>query len=128
MKNWNMIFPLDKPRGEPLISSPVNPTEEFALVYENELNNHKILYVAEIDGINSASPVDLELELKKHKMKPNQFIELKTSFEPSEKNDYKFKRSGNVNNMIIMQLCDVNKFQPYSINRIWLIIRVGTNH
>lgn len=72
----------DKPEKQPDTSKPVFSNEEFDLVYKNKLNNHTILYGAEVDGIDSPVPVFLKSELDQDKLKSRKFIELKTSLEP----------------------------------------------
>jgi RAT1-interacting protein len=67
-------FYLDKPNGIPDVTKPVNERKELCVVFRAKLNNHCLLFGAEMDGVKSTSVVNSCSELAEA-----QFIELKTS-------------------------------------------------
>ena len=66
---------LDNPNQQPNLSRPVNANEEFGLVYRSKLNNHYILYGAEVDGVDCPEPVPSDVG----SFNCVKFVELKTS-------------------------------------------------
>lgn len=64
----------DKPDGIPDVTKPVNEREELCVVFRAKLNNHCLLFGAEMDGVKSTSVINNCSELAE-----TQFIELKTS-------------------------------------------------
>ncbi|XP_052737317.1 decapping nuclease DXO homolog [Bicyclus anynana] len=92
----------DRPDIEPNPNLPVDETEEFSLVFTTHLNNHKIVYGAEMDGIRcDKSPVPPFPNAERNPDKiieylsSNEFIELKTNrhieFSRQEINFKRFK-------------------------------------
>jgi len=56
------------------VTKPVNEREELCVMFRAKLNNHCLLFGAEMDGVISTSVIKTCSELAKA-----QFIELKTS-------------------------------------------------
>ncbi|XP_045455022.1 decapping and exoribonuclease protein-like [Melitaea cinxia] len=91
----------DKPDGQPNPNLPVDETEEFSLVFATNLNRHKIIYGAEMDGIRcdkmpvSPVPQSNNPEAIIQYLSSKEFIELKTNrhieFSRQEKNFKRFK-------------------------------------
>lgn len=71
--------------------NPVNANEEFCFVFRSKINNHYILYAAEIDGIDCNTHIDLQSQIST--INPAECIELKTSrLIQNEYQDKNFKR------------------------------------
>lgn len=64
----------DKPNGVPDVRKPVNELEELCVMFRTKLNNHHLLFGAEMDGVKSTTGINNCSELAKA-----EFIELKTS-------------------------------------------------
>lgn len=82
---YYIVLLLDSPEKPPDISSPVNSRDEFYVMYRCQLNQHDIIFGAEIDGIDSLTPVnishtDLTMlnSLKLVELKTSRFINYKT--------------------------------------------------
>ncbi|CAG9575853.1 unnamed protein product [Danaus chrysippus] len=96
-----VILYKDKPDKAPDPSGPVDETEEFSLVFTTNLNRHKIVYGAEMDGIRcDQSHVSLPPSSKNPQevlkyLSTKNFVELKTNrhieFSRQELNFKKFK-------------------------------------
>lgn len=56
------------------MTKPVNEQKELCVVFRAKLNNHRLLFGAEMDGVKSTSVINSCSELAEA-----QFIELKTS-------------------------------------------------
>lgn len=56
------------------MSKPVNEREEFCVVFRTKLNNHYLLFGAEVDGVKSKTQINNCSELA-----GAEFVELKTS-------------------------------------------------
>jgi RAT1-interacting protein len=72
--HYIFLFFSDKPDGVPDVTKPVNEREELCVMFRAQLNNHSLLFGAEMDGVNSTSMIDSCSQLAEAK-----FIELKTS-------------------------------------------------
>ncbi len=74
-----MIFFLDSPTTEPVTTIPVLEAEEFCCMFTTKLEQTRILFGAEMDGIESSRTVDFV------KTDPNdlKFAELKVRLKPS---------------------------------------------
>ncbi|CAH2099860.1 unnamed protein product [Euphydryas editha] len=91
----------DMPDGKPNPDLPVDETEEFSLVFTTNLNRHKIVFGAEMDGIRcdktpiSPLPHSNDPETIIQYLSSKQFIELKTNrhieFSIQDKNFKRFK-------------------------------------
>lgn len=85
------MFDLDDPGKEPITNVPVNENEEFCCMFSSSFNGQKMLYGAEMDGIESNEVYNLDsIDLNKFN-----FIELKVKLreqhERQRKNYYRFK-------------------------------------
>lgn len=76
----------DNPSSDPDPNVPVDETEEFSLVFTTHLNNHRIVYGAEMDGIRcdkkSVTPLpDSKEDVQNiiNYLASYDFIELKTN-------------------------------------------------
>lgn len=82
---------LDDPSKEPSTTEPYNECEDFQCMFESTLNGQRVIYCAEMDGIESDELLDLEnCDLNKCK-----FVELKlssTKIDRNDKYDHKFLR------------------------------------
>lgn len=79
----------EEPGQEPDTKKPVAETEELCCVFRSKLNNHSVVYAAEMDGVCSDEPVDAETL----KTSSNSFVELKTSRHiETQRQDTSFKR------------------------------------
>lgn len=82
------LFP-DYPNQQPNLTRCVNANEEFALVYRSKLNNHYLLYGAEVDGVDSLDLVSSDVS----HLNNVRFVELKTSRQiQNERQDRNFKK------------------------------------
>ncbi|KAJ2946376.1 hypothetical protein O0L34_g12415 [Tuta absoluta] len=88
----------DTPDSEPNPDQPVDENEEFSLVFTNILNQHTIVYGAEMDGIrcdkNPVTPPPVENRPKAvvEYLSTKEFIELKTSRHiefPNQENSFR---------------------------------------
>lgn len=68
------LFFSGKPEGVPDVTRPVNERKELCVMFRTKLNNHCLLFGAEMDGVESTSVINSCSELAGAK-----FIELKTS-------------------------------------------------
>lgn len=75
--NWGYKFEqfmmADSPDAEPNLSIPQNQNEEFCVMFKSKLNSHRIMFGAEMDGVDSCVPVMSLDDLQKV-----EFVELKT--------------------------------------------------
>jgi hypothetical protein len=85
MKLLQCLF-LDTPDTEPNPNMPVDETEEFSLVFKTHMNQHNIVYGAEMDGIRCDNSVvvppptpELGADDVVQYLSTKAFIELKTS-------------------------------------------------
>jgi len=70
------------------VTKPVNEKEELCVMFRAKLNNHCLLFGAEMDGVKSTSVINSCSELAEA-----QFIELKTSrFIETARQNQNFKR------------------------------------
>ncbi|XP_069672156.1 decapping and exoribonuclease protein-like isoform X4 [Periplaneta americana] len=78
----------DKPGREPDSSQPVNEREELCVMFRTKLNSHRLLFGAEMDGVNSKTAINSCAELAQA-----EFIELKTSRQiETRRQDDNFRR------------------------------------
>lgn len=77
---------LDKPDVEPNPNEPVDENEEFSLVFTTHLNNHSIVYGAEMDGIRcdkeqvpEPPSIDQGVESIVNYLSSKEYVELKTN-------------------------------------------------
>ncbi|XP_034667723.1 decapping nuclease DXO homolog [Drosophila subobscura] len=76
------------PNTLPDTSLPVNEAEEFSAMFRCSLNGIRLMYGAEMDGIVSKEPVNLN---DPHELRNLQFVELKTGpFQPNDKQNRSF--------------------------------------
>ncbi|XP_072935973.1 decapping and exoribonuclease protein-like [Epargyreus clarus] len=75
----------DGPKSQPNPNVPVDETKEFSLIFKTNLNEHTILYGAEMDGIRCDTPINPPPsseagvdEIVKY-LSTKEFIELKTN-------------------------------------------------
>lgn len=60
---------IDDPAKKPDTRAPVNENEEFCCVFTTTMNNKRLMYGAEMDGIESREAFDLETaDLNEHKL------------------------------------------------------------
>ncbi|GAB0094227.1 Decapping nuclease DXO homolog [Sergentomyia squamirostris] len=57
------------------LTKPVIESEEFGVMFKSTFEKHKILYAAEMDGVISDAPIDVNADLSKN---PLSFVEVKT--------------------------------------------------
>ncbi|XP_031627997.1 decapping nuclease DXO homolog [Contarinia nasturtii] len=81
----------DDPRKKPSTNEPVNEGEEFCCMFSTTLNGQKILYGAEMDGIETEQPCDLN----KADLNQFKFVELKVKLREQnhrqKQNYFRFK-------------------------------------
>lgn len=84
-------FSSDDPHRKPSTDEPVNECEEFCCLFSTTLNGQKILYGAEMDGIETESPCDLN----KANLNQFKFVELKVKLREQnhrqKQNYFRFK-------------------------------------
>lgn len=85
------ILFVDSPAAEPITSTPVLEAEEFCCMFTTKLENTRILYGAEMDGIESDTAVDLSTS----NLNDLKFTEVKVRMKPSNQrqveNFHRFK-------------------------------------
>lgn len=87
----NSIYLIDSPAAEPITSAPVLESEEFCCMFTTKLDGTRILFGAEMDGIDSNRAVDLS----KTDLNDLKFTEVKVRLKPSNQrqtlNFHRFK-------------------------------------
>lgn len=86
------FFPIqDDPSEKPRTDDPVNEGDEFCCIFSTTLNGQRILYGAEMDGIESETPFDLN----KVDLNRCRFVELKVKLREQhhkqQQNYFRFK-------------------------------------
>lgn len=79
----------DDPCVEPITGIPVDENKEFCCMFSATLNGNKLLYGAEMDGIEEDAPIDIE-SINFNKCK---FVELKVKLrEQNERQKHNYCR------------------------------------
>uniref|UniRef100_A0A1B6KVL7 Decapping nuclease n=1 Tax=Graphocephala atropunctata TaxID=36148 RepID=A0A1B6KVL7_9HEMI len=79
----------EEPGQEPDTKRPVVESEEMDCVFRSKLNNHSLVYIAEMDGVHSDEPIDAAA----FKNNTVPFVELKTSRHiETQRQDTNFRR------------------------------------